>query len=407
MRSLPLAILAALAFLLPAPVVAQEAATGAKVYKQTVPSVVWIHSTRSKGLATGSGTLIDRDRRLVLTNYHVVEENPRATIFCPYFRDGHPVAEKQFYLDRKNRLGRAGRVVAVDKQADLALIQLGSVPDDAKGVPLAPASPDPGDSVQSIGNTGKSGALWGFVRGTVRQVYQKTWKAQLEPGKVLTFRARVIETDSPTNPGDSGGPLLNDKAQLVGVTQGGAINAQLVSTFVDVSEVKKLLATRVVRELKGNRRAAAPADRRNTPPTVADKARVFSPQAVQSAEQAVDELFKKGLDVLIETYPAAPAEWREKAKDKQTSPAERTKLFRRWAAERLKAEKARGIIVLICLDPKYVLVEIEAEVKKQFPEQFAKRLGDVLLKALRDKKSDDGLAEVLKLIRAEYKGEKK
>jgi S1-C subfamily serine protease len=402
MRSLSLA---ALALLLPAPASAQEAATGAKVYRQTVPSVVWVHSQRSKGLATGSGTLIDRDRRLVLTNYHVVEENPRATVFFPYFRNGQPVAEKQFYLDRKNRLGRAGRVVAVDKQADLALIQLGSVPDDAKGVPLAPASPDPGDPVQSIGNTGKSGALWGFVRGTVRQVYQKTWKAQLEPGKVLTFRARVIETDSPTNPGDSGGPLLNDKAQLVGVTQGGALNAQLVSTFVDVSEVKKLLATRAVRQLKGSRPAAAPAERRNTPPTVADKARVFSPQAVQSAEQAVEELFKKGLDVLIETYPSAPADWREKAKE--AKPAERQQLFRKWATERLKAEKARGAAILICLDPKYVLVEIEGEVKRQFPEQFARRLGDVLLKALRDKKPDEGLAEVLKLIRAEYKGEKK
>jgi S1-C subfamily serine protease len=405
MRPLSLAVVVALAPLLPAPAPAQEAATGAKVYKQTVPSVVWIHSQRSKGLATGSGTLIDRDRRLVLTNYHVVEENPRATVFFPYFRNGQPVAEKQFYLDRKNRLGRAGRVVAVDKQADLALIQLGSVPDDAKGVPLAPASPDPGDPVQSIGNTGKSGALWGFVRGTVRQVYQKTWKAQLEPGKILTFRARVIETDSPTNPGDSGGPLLNDKAQLVGVTQGGALNAQLVSTFVDVSEVKKLLATRAVRQLKGSRPAAAPAERRNTPPTVADKARVFSPQAVQSAEQAVEELFKKGLDVLVETYPSAPADWREKAKEAR--PAERQQLFRKWATERLKAEKARGVVILICLDPKYITVEIESAVKRQFPEQFAKRLGDVLLKALRDKKPDEGLAEVLKLIRAEYKGEKK
>lgn len=405
MRPLSLAVVAALVPLLRAPAPAQEAATGAKVYKQTVPSVVWIHSQRSKGLATGSGTLIDRDRRLVLTNYHVVEENPRATVFFPYFRNGQPVAEKQFYLDRKNRLGRAGRVVAVDKQADLALIQLGSVPDDAKGVPLAPASPDPGDPVQSIGNTGKSGALWGFVRGTVRQVYQKTWKAQLEPGKVLTFRARVIETDSPTNPGDSGGPLLNDKAQLVGVTQGGALNAQLVSTFVDVSEVKKLLATRAVRQLKGSRPAAAPAERRNTPPTVADKARVFSPQAVQSAEQAVEELFKKGLDVLVETYPSAPADWREKAKE--AKPAERQQLFRKWATERLKAEKARGVVILICLDPKYITVEIESAVKRQFPEQFARRLGDVLLKSLRDKKPDEGLAEVLKLIRAEYKGEKK
>src|SRR5579885_2157067 len=209
-------LLAALALTLaaaPAPASAQEAGGGAKVYRQAVPSVVWVHSTRDRGLATGSGSLIDRDRRLILTNYHVVEDNPRATVFFPVFRDGQPIPEKQYYRDRKDRLGIRGRVVAVDRQADLALIQIESVPAGVKAIPLAPASPEPGESVHSIGNAGKSDALWGYVRGTVRQVYRKKWKAQLEPNKVLTFEAKVVETDSATNHGDSGGPLLNDKGE--------------------------------------------------------------------------------------------------------------------------------------------------------------------------------------------------
>lgn len=385
------------------PAAAQEPAGGAKVYREAVPSVVWVHSTRDRGLATGSGSLVDRDRRLVLTNYHVVEDNPRVKVFFPAFRDGQPVSEKSYYLDRAGRFAIPGRVVARDKQADLAVIQLDRLPRDVKAIPIAATSPGPGENVHAIGNTGKSGALWGYVKGTVRQVYRKKWKAQLEPGRVLTFEARVIETDSPTNPGDSGGPLLNDRGELVGVTQGGAVNAQLVSTFVDVSEVKQLLATRPVRELRGDKPAEVA--KRTTPLPVSDKAKLFTPEAVKKAEEAVAELFKKDLDLLIETYPSAPAEWAEKLKAAKGE--ERQKLFREWANARLRAEKADGVMILVCLDPRYVLVEIEDTAKGKFPEKYAQKVADAVLKGLREKKPDEGLAGAVRLIREGYKGAKK
>src|SRR5205823_1848798 len=65
--------------LLAAPAAAQD--DGTKVYKRVVRSVVWVHSPRDRGLAMGSGTLIDLDRRLILTNYHVVETENRARVF--------------------------------------------------------------------------------------------------------------------------------------------------------------------------------------------------------------------------------------------------------------------------------------------------------------------------------------
>jgi S1-C subfamily serine protease len=385
------------------PAVAQEPVGGAKVYRQAVPSVVWVHSTRDGGLATGSGSLIDRDRRLVLTNYHVVEDNPKAKVFFPAFRDGQPVSEKSYYLDRAGRFAIPGRVVAVDKQADLAVIRLDRLPRGVEAIPIAAASPGPGENVHAIGNTGKSGALWGYVKGTVRQVYRKKWKARLDRNRVLTFEAKVIETDSPTNPGDSGGPLLNDKGELVGVTQGGAVNAQLVSTFVDVSEVKQLLATRPIRELRADRPVEAA--RRTTPLPVSDKAKLFSVDAVKTAGEAVGELFKKDLDLLIETYPRAPEPLAEKLKAAKGE--ERQQLFREWANARLRAEKADGVIVLVSLDPRYVLVEIEGEAKGRFPEKYAQRVADALLKGLREKKPDEGLAEAVRLIREGYQGEKK
>jgi hypothetical protein len=388
----------------PAFAAAQEPTGGAKVYKQALPSVVWIHSTRDRGLATGSGTLIDRDRRLVLTNYHVVEDNPKATAFFPVFRDGSPVSEKRFYADRLDRLGYRGRVVATDKQADLAVIQLETLPEGVKATPLATASPSPGESVHSIGNTGKSGALWGYVKGTVRQVYRKKWKAALSRSRTLTFEAKVIETDSPTNPGDSGGPLLNDAGELVGVTQGGAVDANLVSFFVDVSEVKQLLATRAVSNLRGGKPASATAPKRTSSLTVSDKAKLFSADAVKAADQTVAELFKKGLDVLVETHPSAPADWVEKAK--KAKPEERQKMFREWAGERIKAEKVEGVVVLVCLEPRSVAVDIAPGWEARFPPKYAQKVADALIQGLKDKKADDGLANALKLLHEGYEAKK-
>jgi hypothetical protein len=401
-----------LAFALPVPtLVAQEPAGGAAIYKKAIPSVVWIHSTRPNGLATGTGALIDKDAKLVLTNFHVVEENPKATIFFPQFRDGSPIPEKQYYTDRTARLGISGRVIALDKSADLAVIQLESVPKDVAGISLAAVSPGPGDTVHSIGNPGKSGALWGYVKGGVRNVYRKKWKAELGKNKIATFEAKVIETDSATNPGDSGGPLLNDKGELVGVTQGGASNAQLVSFFIDLSEVKQLLATKPIRDARGASAKPTPtppapvAKQREMPLTVLDGGKVFDESTLKTVNGLVAELHKKKLDVLIETMSAAPAEWIDKAK--KGTAEDRARLFREYAAERLKTEKADGVTIFICLDPRYVLVDIPDKWKSRFPEKHATKVADALMGGLKEKKFNEGISAAVKVLSEGFKEDKK
>ena len=379
----------------PAALAAQEATGGAKIYKDAVASTVWVHSTRTAGLATGSGTLIDAGRRLVLTNYHVVEENPRVTIFFPEYRDGRPIPERTHYTDRAKRLGVRGKVVALDKGADLAVIQIDAVPEGVKAIAVAVRSPEPGELVHSIGNAGKSGALWGYVNGTVRQVYRKKWQAALSKTKTAHFEARVIETDTPTNPGDSGGPLLNDKGELVGVTQGGALNASLVSFFVDASEVKQLLATRDVKDVKG-KDEVKPVVKRTEPIAPSDPAKVFDAAKLKALEPKLAELFKANAELVIETYPTAPAEWLDKAK--KAKPAERQELYKEWGIERLKAAKSDGALILVTLDPRVIHVEFPEAMRKRYPDKFAQRVGDALVKSFKDKKPDDGLAEAVKLL---------
>jgi hypothetical protein len=386
--------------------------TGISVYRQVLKSVVWIHSDRGGGkLATGSGSLIDKGRRLVLTNYHVVGNVGKATVFFPAFDGKKVVPERKFYLDRSARLGIPGEVVEVDKGADLALIRIDRVPEGAAELPIAADSPDPGQTIHSIGNPGRSGALWVYTPGKVRQVYSKSWKAKLDERTVHTFTARVIETDSPTNPGDSGGPLVNDKGQLEGVTQGGALDAQSLSLFVDVSEVRKLLARRSVVALRASDGPSKPKDAepakaaRDKPLASKDGGKFFGEEAWKKLGTAADRLLKeKKTDLLVETFETPPKGDADKVK--AMNPGDREKFFREIALERVKAEKLSGVYVLVCKSPASLYVETTADAG--LPADTGKKVRDALLAAFKEKKFDDGLAKAVQtVLDAKGLGEKK
>src|SRR6476620_2270520 len=77
---------------------------GVRVYRQVLPSTAWVHSERGGGkLATGSGSLIDKGRRLVLTNYHVVGDVKQATGFFPVFEGKKAVSDRKYYTERSGR----------------------------------------------------------------------------------------------------------------------------------------------------------------------------------------------------------------------------------------------------------------------------------------------------------------
>jgi S1-C subfamily serine protease len=52
---------------------------------------------------------------------------------------------------------------------------------------------------------------------------------------------RVVETSSPTNGGDSGGPVVNDRGELVAVVSCCATKDRNISWFIEVSEVRTFL----------------------------------------------------------------------------------------------------------------------------------------------------------------------
>lgn len=209
-----------------------------KVYQEALKSTTWVLSKNADGTSSGTGVLVDAEKKLVITNFHVVGDSRAAVIFFPELEGDEPKVTRQHYLDNVKRLGIRGRIIATDRKRDLALIQLERLPEGAKAIELAASSIGPGEQVASVGNPGSTDALWVYTSGTVRAVYQKQFRTGAGE-----HNFKVVETQAPINSGDSGGPVLNTSGQLVAVAQAIAPNARLVSYCVDITEVKTFMAS--------------------------------------------------------------------------------------------------------------------------------------------------------------------
>jgi len=204
------------------------------VYRKVLPSTVWIVTPRN---TMGSGALVDQQRRLVVTNFHVIDSISTVRVFFPQYDNKRLIARRMSYLGRSHAWSISGRVVAADPKRDLALIQLAKLPASAVPIKLADRGASPGQTVHSIGNPGASRALWVYTSGTVRQVYRK--QSLFSSGQQVN--ATILETQSPVNRGDSGGPVVNGKGELVAVTSSYTKDARLVTSNIHIKELKALL----------------------------------------------------------------------------------------------------------------------------------------------------------------------
>jgi S1-C subfamily serine protease len=297
--------------------------TGKEIYQRTLKSAVWIAHVMDLGggkasLLTGSGSLIDVPQRLLLTNYHVVGNETEVRVFFPQFdKQNKLVANKDHYLQQlRDGGGLRGKVLTVDKRRDLALIQVDKLPQGTMAVPLSKESVGAGDSVHSIGNPGASDALWAYTPGAVKNVYKKSWAVK-ERNEVMNFEATVVETTSPVNPGDSGGPLLNNLGELVAVTQGGVSSQGTISYFIDISEVRSVLAAKKIRLAGGPPATVASAvePKADAPPKDAAVEQAEKDEKAARAKLALAEQFikdrpdraKERLEDIIKNYPNTKA----------------------------------------------------------------------------------------------------
>jgi len=195
------------------------------VYDSAIYSTTYIACPDTS--SAGSGVLVDKQQRLVVTNEHVVSGSSQVLVFFPINLQGRICSDQEYYIKHAETLAIPARVIAVDSRRDIALLQLESVPPHIQQIEIG-ESARPGQMVHSIGNPDSSDAMWVYTNGYVRANYFK---------KMSDNRMQVVETSSPINPGDSGGPMLNDRGQLIGISQSYMTGHRLVSNGVDISEI--------------------------------------------------------------------------------------------------------------------------------------------------------------------------
>lgn len=187
--------------------------------EQAAPAVVKIDvDSRS----AGSGFLFTPDG-LVLTNSHVLGRGSRITVTL---------------LD--GRAMRAG-LVGDDPDSDLAVLHVGS--SSAEALPWVTFGDSrrlrPGQVVVAIGNP------YGFQHSVTSGVVSAIGRSlRARSGRLLED---IVQTDVPLNPGNSGGPLVTTRGEVVGVNTAMIRPAHGLS-FAIASNTAQFVLSALIRE---------------------------------------------------------------------------------------------------------------------------------------------------------------
>jgi putative serine protease PepD len=179
--------------------VASTAPTATQIYKQDSPGVVSIKAVTAQGEDSGTGVVLN-EQGLILTNDHVVEGASGLTVTS----------------SGASGATRTATLVGEEANSDLALIRV-----DPSGLGLRPlklvssSGVQVGDPVYAIGNP------YGLNETLTRGIVSALGREISSPDGAKISGA--IQTDAALNPGNSGGPLLDEQGEVIG------INSQIAS----------------------------------------------------------------------------------------------------------------------------------------------------------------------------------
>lgn len=199
----------------PSPSASDAPLSVADVYRTLLPSVVLIQTTGGGGSiagarataksALGSGVIVNADGT-ILTARHVIDGARSITVT---YSDG---------------VASPATVASQDAARDIATLSPTKLPETLVPATLG-GSPAIGDDVVAIGNPlGLTATTTSGVVSGLNRVSNRAGTADV---------AGLIQFDAAVNPGSSGGPLINDRGQVVGIVVSLA-NPTSAGTFIGI-----------------------------------------------------------------------------------------------------------------------------------------------------------------------------
>jgi S1-C subfamily serine protease len=191
--------------------------TSADAYEKIRPSVVLVRGSPYDGTeevetkgsdSTGTGVVIV-DTGVILTNLHVVDGAKRIRVI---FADG---------------LEAAAELIGARPEHDLAVLKAQSIPDDLEPATMrSTVGLRPGEAVLAVGfpfGIGPSASA-GVISGLGREY------RSVEGKRILS---NLIQFDAAVNPGNSGGPLVTNEGEVIGIVT-GLLNPTEQRVFVGI-----------------------------------------------------------------------------------------------------------------------------------------------------------------------------
>lgn len=173
------------------------ALSGRDVHEKVLPSIVYVRAQEKGAMGqsyfTGAGIIVTGSG-YVLTNFHIIEEADTVQLMLLTGQTAYHDAE----------------VIGVDQEFDLAVLKF-----HGEGLDLTPARLGDSDAL-AVGDTVYAeGNPMGYLLGSMSSGIVSALDRDSETG---SRGLGMIQTDVPLNPGNSGGALVNERGEVVGIT---------------------------------------------------------------------------------------------------------------------------------------------------------------------------------------------
>ena len=173
-------------------------------------------SSPSRTRGQGTGFVIERSG-YILTNHHVVDNAETIKVRL--------ADEREF----------AAHLVGLDERTDLAVIKI-----DAPGpLPVAPLGDSDaveiGEWVVAIGNP------FGLDHTVTAGIVSAKERRDVRPGGATTGFYDFIQTDASINAGNSGGPLINIRGEVIGINTAMNAQAQGIAFAIPINMAKAIV----------------------------------------------------------------------------------------------------------------------------------------------------------------------